>query len=36
MVIGQVKTFLVGSDFVGDIPLYEKIFAALLTGEFIC
>ncbi|GKV33024.1 hypothetical protein SLEP1_g41579 [Rubroshorea leprosula] len=27
-----VKTFLVGSDFVGDIPLYQKIFAALLTG----
>lgn len=27
-----VKAFLVGSDFVGDIPLYQKIFAALLTG----
>ncbi|GLU11489.1 hypothetical protein SLE2022_282300 [Rubroshorea leprosula] len=27
-----VKTFLVGGDFVGDIPLYQKIFAALLTG----
>ncbi|KAL9412753.1 hypothetical protein AB3S75_039107 [Citrus x aurantiifolia] len=27
-----VKTLLVGSDFVGDIPLYQKIFAALLTG----
>ncbi|KAJ6750703.1 hypothetical protein OIU85_001261 [Salix viminalis] len=27
-----VKTFLVGSDFVGDIPLYQKILAALLTG----
>ncbi|KAJ4849925.1 Mitochondrial uncoupling protein 2 [Turnera subulata] len=27
-----VKTFLVGGDFVGDIPLYHKIFAALLTG----
>ncbi|XP_031266159.1 mitochondrial uncoupling protein 2 [Pistacia vera] len=27
-----VKTFLVGSDFVGDIPLYQKIFAAFLTG----
>ena len=30
----QVKTFLVGSDFIGDIPLYQKILAALLTGEF--
>ena len=29
---GQVKTFLVGSDFIGDIPLYQKILAALLTG----
>ncbi|KAF2535301.1 hypothetical protein F2Q70_00005481 [Brassica cretica] len=28
----QVKTFLVGSDFIGDIPLYQKILAALLTG----
>ncbi|XVF19934.1 hypothetical protein REPUB_Repub11eG0154200 [Reevesia pubescens] len=27
-----VKTFLVGSDYVGDIPLYQKILAALLTG----
>ncbi|WZY75531.1 hypothetical protein YC2023_021915 [Brassica napus] len=27
-----VKTFLVGSDFIGDIPLYQKILAALLTG----
>lgn len=27
-----VKTLLVGSDFVGDIPLYHMIFAALLTG----
>lgn len=27
-----VKTILVGGDFVGDIPLYQKIFAALLTG----
>ncbi|XP_011035210.1 PREDICTED: mitochondrial uncoupling protein 2 isoform X1 [Populus euphratica] len=27
-----VKSFLVGSDFVGDIPLYQKILAALLTG----
>ncbi|KAJ8747691.1 hypothetical protein K2173_013142 [Erythroxylum novogranatense] len=29
---GPVKTLLVGSDFVGDIPLYQKILAALLTG----
>ncbi|KAE8691074.1 Mitochondrial uncoupling protein 2 [Hibiscus syriacus] len=27
-----VKTFLVGADYVGDIPLYQKIIAALLTG----
>lgn len=27
-----VKTLLVGSDYVGDIPLYQKILAALLTG----
>ncbi|CAN8253262.1 unnamed protein product [Cochlearia groenlandica] len=27
-----VKTFLVGSEFIGDIPLYQKILAALLTG----
>lgn len=27
-----VKTFLVGSAFVGDIPLYYKILAALITG----
>ncbi|EEF41855.1 mitochondrial uncoupling protein 2 [Ricinus communis] len=27
-----VKTFLVGSDFVGVIPLYQKILAALITG----
>ncbi|XP_010541434.1 PREDICTED: mitochondrial uncoupling protein 2-like isoform X1 [Tarenaya hassleriana] len=27
-----VKMFLVGSDFVGDIPLYQKILAALFTG----
>ncbi|OMO90539.1 Mitochondrial brown fat uncoupling protein [Corchorus olitorius] len=27
-----VKTLLVGSDYVGDIPLYQKIIAALLTG----
>ncbi|KAJ0020152.1 hypothetical protein Pint_32614 [Pistacia integerrima] len=33
-----VKTFLVGSDFVGDIPLYQKIFAAFLTGDtyYLC
>ena len=28
-----MKTLLVGSDFIGDIPLYQKILAALLTGE---
>ncbi|KDP46564.1 hypothetical protein JCGZ_08536 [Jatropha curcas] len=27
-----VKTFLVGTDFIGDIPLYQKILAALITG----
>ncbi|PPS14138.1 hypothetical protein GOBAR_AA06432 [Gossypium barbadense] len=27
-----VKTLLVGADYVGDIPLYQKIIAALLTG----
>ncbi|PON62784.1 Mitochondrial brown fat uncoupling protein [Trema orientale] len=27
-----VKTFFVGSAFIGDIPLYYKILAALLTG----
>lgn len=32
MLVEQVKSFLVGSDFVGDIPLYQKILAALLTG----
>lgn len=30
---GQVKAFLVGGDLVRDIPLYQKILAALLTGE---
>ncbi|GAV74487.1 Mito_carr domain-containing protein [Cephalotus follicularis] len=29
---GPVKTFLVGSDYVGDIPLFHKILAAFLTG----
>lgn len=29
---GQVKTFLVGSAFVGEVPLYHMILAALLTG----
>lgn len=29
----QVKTFYVGSDFVGDVPLSKKILAALTTGE---
>ncbi|KAL3007267.1 hypothetical protein AAZX31_08G324200 [Glycine max] len=28
----QVKTFLVGSAFVGEVPLYHMILAALLTG----
>ena len=28
----QVKTFYVGSDFVGDVPLSKKILAALTTG----
>ena len=32
---GQVKTFLVGGDYVGDIPLYQKILAALLTCELM-
>ncbi|KAK0606253.1 hypothetical protein LWI29_035695 [Acer saccharum] len=27
-----VKSFLVGGDFVGDIPIYHKILAALITG----
>ena len=30
----QVKTFYVGSDFVGDVPLSKKILAALTTGEY--
>ncbi|KAF5446806.1 hypothetical protein F2P56_032407 [Juglans regia] len=27
-----VKTCLVGCEFIGDVPLYHKILAALLTG----
>lgn len=27
-----VKTFYVGSDFVGDVPLFKKVLAALTTG----
>jgi len=30
----QVKTFLVGSAFVGEVPIYHMILAALLTGEY--
>lgn len=33
--VGQVKTYLVGSEFIGDIPLYHKILAAFLTGEYV-
>lgn len=29
----QVKLYLVGNNFVGDIPLYQKILAALFTGR---
>lgn len=29
----QVKSFYVGGDFVGDVPLSKKILAALTTGE---
>ncbi|KAG2670028.1 hypothetical protein I3843_14G063600 [Carya illinoinensis] len=29
---GPVKTYLVGSEFIGDIPVYHKILAAFLTG----
>ncbi|KAE8039201.1 hypothetical protein FH972_011631 [Carpinus fangiana] len=29
---GPVKTYLVGGEFIGDIPLYHKILAAFLTG----
>ncbi|KAG6631322.1 hypothetical protein CIPAW_13G083500 [Carya illinoinensis] len=29
---GPVKTYLVGGGFIGDVPLYHKILAALLTG----
>ncbi|KAG2670026.1 hypothetical protein I3760_14G064600 [Carya illinoinensis] len=28
----MVKTYLVGSEFIGDIPVYHKILAAFLTG----
>lgn len=28
----QVKTFLVGSAFAGETPLYHMILAALITG----
>jgi len=28
-----VKTFLVGAAFVGEVPLYHMILAALLTGQ---
>jgi hypothetical protein len=28
----QVKTFLVGAAFVGEVPLYHMILAALITG----
>lgn len=30
--VKQVKTFYVGSDFVGDVPLFKKVLAALTTG----
>lgn len=33
MLVLQVKTLLFGSNFVEDIPLYQKILAALLTGK---
>lgn len=29
---GPLKTYLVGGEFIGDIPLYHKVLAALLTG----
>lgn len=31
--VEQVKGYLVGSEFIGEIPLYHKILAAFLTGE---
>lgn len=33
--VKQVKTFYVGSDFVGDVPLFKKVLAALTTGKCI-
>ena len=32
----QVKSFYVGENFVGDIPLSKKILAGLTTGVFKC
>lgn len=32
LLVEQVKLFLVGSAFVGEIPIYHKVLAALLTG----
>lgn len=32
----QVKAFFVGSDFAGDVSLFQKILAALITGKQIC
>lgn len=29
----QVKIFFVGNDFVGDVPLFKKVLAALITGQ---
>ena len=29
----QVKILFVGNDFVGDVPLFKKILAALITGQ---
>ena len=31
--VEQVKGYLVGGEFIGEIPLYHKILAAFLTGE---
>ncbi len=33
--VEQLKTYLVGGEFIGDIPLYHKVLAALLTGEYV-
>lgn len=33
MYIGQVKTFLIGSAATGDVSLFIKILAALITGQ---